>query len=166
MSPLFIFVQATPIYKNVQSTSSFAKIRLILLLITALLAFAACTKLCRSSYEGNRCEVLSRPKFEGQWNAIDTPGNLIYIDTISAGSGFAGLTISKNFAGNYFSHPIYANANGVNISIISQQPDSNNYFLQGIGTISSNDSMITWLYQITIIQDTPITTNYRGIWTK
>ena len=164
--PLFIFVQLIYILQNVASIISFAKIRLIALLIAVLLAFTACTKLCRSGYEGNRCEVLSRPKFEGQWNAIDTPGNLMYIDTISAGSGFAGLTISKNFANNYFSHPIYASANGININIASQQPDSNSYILQGIGTISGNDSMITWLYQITIMQDTPVTTNYRGIWTK
>ena len=143
------------------------KNRLIAIIVISLVISTACTKLCRSGYEGNHCDILSRPKFEGIWNAIDTPGNLIYTDTISPGSGFAGLIISKNFAANYFSHAIIASASGPVISIFSQQPDSNKLTVQGTGTISNNDSIITWLYQITNTADSPnITTNYMGVWTK
>ena len=135
-----------------------------LMMVAALLS--ACTKLCRSGYEGSHCNDLSRPKFVGTWSAVDTPGNLIYTDTISNGSGVAGIIISKSFAGNYFSHAIYASASGPNITIAAQKPDSNLFVLQGTGTISTNDSIIFWSYQITKNLDSPVTTNYSGIWTK
>ena len=68
-------------------TQYFSALAAILFLMIA----GSCTKLCNSGYEGSRCNVLTTTKFTGVWNAVDTPGNITYKDTISPGMRWAIL---------------------------------------------------------------------------
>ena len=132
-----------------------------------LLATTACNKLCDSGYEGKRCNVLSTTKYVAAWNAIDTPGNLIYIDTITQGAALGDITLSTSFAGHHFNHVINASVVLTAITIPNQQPDSGGNFIQGTGKINSDNSQISFSYQIISGTDTPqIITNYSGIWTR
>jgi hypothetical protein len=135
--------------------------------IPLLLLAGACTKLCNSGYEGSRCNVLTTTKFTGQWNVVDTPGNLIYIDTISQGSVLGDITLSIAFAGHHFNHVINASVAADVVTIPYQQPDSATNFVQGTGTISKDDKNITFTYQLISGTDsTKVISNYAGTWVK
>ena len=135
--------------------------------LVMVIAFAGCTKLCTSGYEGNNCNTESRLKFEGVWNAIDTPGNLTYPDTIAAGGNISALTLSGAFAWHYFSHSINAVASGNTITISLQQPDSALYMVQGTGTINNKQSTISWSYQlINAVDSLHVISNFAGTWTR
>ena len=132
-----------------------------------LLILGACTKLCNSGYEGKRCNILATSKFLGYWNVVDTPGNLTYTDTISQGAVLVNITLSSSFAGHHFNHIINASVIEEAITIPYQQPDSGGNFVQGTGTISSDNNHITLTYQIVSATDSPhISTAYAGIWTR
>jgi hypothetical protein len=136
--------------------------------VVVLIAIAgSCSKLCNSGYEGSRCNELTTTKFIGRWSAADTPGNLAYVDTISQGPVIEDITLSASFAGYYFHHAINASVAGTTITIPYQQPDSDTAYVQGTGTISDNNDLISFTYQIITGADTPQhITNYTGTWSK
>jgi hypothetical protein len=147
--------------------SGIIKLCVLFIAFAALVASAACTKLCASGYEGNTCNIEVRTKFEGIWSAIDTPGSLAYKDTISPVSSISGVSISPSFAQNYFVHSIHASVSGTTISIPLQQPDSVNHLVQGTGVIDKTGHTIQWSYQLLNSVDSPeIITNFIGTWTK
>jgi hypothetical protein len=132
-----------------------------------MLAIGACSKLCNSGYEGSRCNVLTTAKFEGQWGAVDTPGNIIYLDTIAQGAALGGITLSASFAGHHFSHTINASVSEDVLTIPYQQPDSANNFVQGTGTISADHNHISLNYQLISGPDSArVTSSYGGTWTR
>ena len=132
-----------------------------------LVAISACRKLCNEGYEGSRCNVLDTTKFIGQWNAVDTPGNLIYVDTISQGPVLGNVILSVSFAGHHFSHVINASIEDTIITVPYQQPDSANNFVQGTGSISADKKHISFAYQlISGIDSQRVIINYGGNWTK
>jgi len=135
--------------------------------LALLLFIGACSKLCNSGYEGSRCNVLTTAKFEGQWSVVDTPGNIIYVDTISQGSAPGGIIISSSFAGHHFNHIINASVAADEITIPVQQPDSGGNFVQGTGTISTDHNHISLSYQLISGPDSArVTTNFNGSWTR
>jgi hypothetical protein len=135
--------------------------------LVIVIAFAGCTKLCRSGYDGSNCNTESRLKFEGVWNAVDTPGNITYMDTIAPGGNISAVTLSKAFAGHFFSHNINAVVSGNTVTISLQQPDSALYTVQGTGTMDSKQSTISWSYQLINAADTiHIISNFGGTWTR
>src|SRR5687767_9142903 len=68
----------------------------------------SCTKTCDAGYEGKRCDVEIREKFEGAWNALDNPGNFAYTDTISKGTGVLDVLILRRFGADTFARAIKA----------------------------------------------------------
>ena len=132
-----------------------------------LITLGACSKLCKTGYEGSRCNELTVTKFEGQWSAVDTPGNLVYLDTISKGSAVNDITFSASFSGHHFSHVIAASVLDSVITIPYQQPDADSIFVQGVGTLSPDNNHILFNYQFIVMVDTlQLKANYTGTWTR
>jgi len=132
-----------------------------------LITISACSKLCNAGYEGSRCNVLAVTKFEGNWGAVDTPGNLVYVDTISKGTAINGIVFSTSFAGHHFNHTIIASVLDSVITIPYQQPDADSIFVQGIGTLSTDKNHLLFNYQLIVVADTlQLKANYTGNWTR
>jgi hypothetical protein len=140
---------------------------LTIALCAALLAISACSKLCKTGYEGSRCNELTITKFEGVWNAVDTPGNLVYVDTINKGPAINDITLSILFAGHHFSHVINASVADSVITIPYQQPDTGANFVTGTGTLSADNNHILLFYKLVSGLDSPqVVTNCTGTWTR
>ncbi|GEM_PF-3388157 len=144
-------------------TQYFSALAAILFLMIA----GSCTKLCNSGYEGSRCNVLTTTKFTGVWNAVDTPGNITYKDTISPGMALGDITLSTSFAGHHFNHVINASVAADVITIPWQKPDSASNFVQGTGTLSTDENNISFSYQLITGADSPqVITTYTGTWIR
>ncbi len=129
----------------------------------------SCREACDKGYEGKRCDVPQRDKFEGVWNAVDNPGSLTYTDTIIDGSDIVEVVISKNFSGNRYYKAVKATVleNTISIFPTDQKIDTSKTYAVGSGVISEDHKTINWNYTLTIKTDTPfISTNYTGVWTK
>jgi hypothetical protein len=136
-------------------------------IVLALTTISACSKLCNAGYEGSRCNELTVTKFEGNWSAVDTPGNLVYIDTISKGGTINDIMLSVSFAGHHFNHAVIASVLDSVITIPYQQPDADSNFVQGIGTLSPGNNHILFNYQLIVVADTlQYKANYTGSWTR
>jgi len=135
--------------------------------LSLLLVLGACSKLCNSGYEGSRCNVLSITKFEGNWSAVDTPGNLNYTDTITKGVAINDIILSPSFANHHFTHAINASVLENVVTIPYQQPDSASNFVQGSGTLNSDNIHISFSYQLISVVDTGrVILNYAGAWSR
>jgi hypothetical protein len=135
-------------------------------ILIAILLFLAgsitgCTKLCNAGYEGQHCNTPIRAKFEGTWKALDSPGNISYNVAISDGAGITGVTVSNNFASNYFTHNLNGIISEQTLTIPMQQPDSASHFVQGTGFLNGNT--LNWSYLLINGADT---TYYTGVWSK
>ena len=139
----------------------------IALLATTLLVLGACSKMCNSGYEGSRCNVLQTTKFTGRWAAVDTPGNLMYVDTITQGA-FSDIVLSSSFSAHHFIHSInVAVHNDSLLTIPYQQPDNDSNFVQGSGIMSLDHQNITISYQLIMGPDSNKTIiQYGGNWIK
>lgn len=121
---------------------------------------------CPTGYEGTTCQTESRAKFARTtaWNATDNPpsGNpLTYTCIITNGAGSVqNVIIDNNFADNFFVNNVNATVSGNTITIPSQEPDNDDYFVQGQGTYSSGT--ISWQYTLTPPTGSPVTNN--GTW--
>lgn len=105
------------------------------------------TCVCVAGYEGANCETEMRTKFEGTWTTSDAcsqSGNSSYLVTITAGTGITEVKITNFW--DVFTNAVVATVDGTTISIASQQPDNDDFFVTGQGTISGNT--ITWNYTI------------------
>jgi len=102
---------------------------------------------CAAGYEGTDCSTESRVKFLGTWTASDncsSSGTPSYVVTISNGTSVVDVNI-VNFW-DAFANAVHATVDGNTITIASQEPDNDNFFVSGQGTISG--STITWSYTI------------------
>ena len=139
----------------------------ILTILGALLLISACSKLCNSGYEGSSCNTLTITKFEGNWKAIDTPGNLQYTDTITKGVAINDITFSTAFAGHSFVHTVSASVLDSVITIPNQQPDQGGYFVRGTGILTPDNKQINFNYELITGPDSSQTIlSYTGIWLK
>ncbi len=131
------------------------------------------TCVCNAGYEkdaANLCNVEQRAKFLGSFTVADVcsaSGSSSYITTITSG-GAADVTSVRitNFWGT-FTTAVNATVSGSTITIARQEPDGDDYFVEGTGTISG--TTITFTYTITNEADpNAITTDTCTdvIWTK
>lgn len=119
---------------------------------------------CSTGYEGTNCETASRAKFEKTWTASDVNvsdnTNLpTYTSAIVDGTTVTDVKIS-NFSASYFTNDVKATVSGNTITIPSQQPDNDNYYVSGTGTYANGK--ITWTYTITNPLSQQI--SYTGSW--
>jgi len=122
------------------------------------------TCVCDTGYEGVDCGTESRAKFFGVYTVSDSctiTGNSAYTVNISAGTQIDQVLIS-NFWGA-FAHAVEATVSGSSITIPSQEPDSDNFFVQGSGTISGN--VLTMNYTVTD-QTSGLSDGCTATWTK
>jgi hypothetical protein len=124
----------------------------------------SCT--CEAGYEGLTCDDLSKTKFIKSWSAVDveTPSNnqSIYTCIIADGTTLNNVVISSSFADAFFTNNINATISGNTISIASQEPDSDGYFVNGTGEYSASTGDITWTYTLTDPSNAVL--NYNGTW--
>lgn len=122
---------------------------------------------CPAGYEGTLCETMARTKFVKNWTAADieagTSTVIPYSCVITAGAGVTNLVIASTFADDFFVNSITATASGNTITIASQEPDSDNYWVEGTGTMSG--TTLSWNYKLINKTVTPNQTlNYTGTW--
>jgi hypothetical protein len=111
--------------------------------------------------------VVARDKFEGTWSAVDSPGNLVYIDSIYNAPGIGDVLLSNAFASHYFVHTITASAVNQILTIAYQNPDGVAKYVEGSGQINNAGNMLSWTYQLTdSTQSPPLVTSYTGNWTR
>jgi hypothetical protein len=140
----------------------------VLLIVLAIAAIGSCSKVCDEGYEGKRCDVEIRAKYEGAWHANDNPGNLAFTDTISKGAGILDVSIMRIFGTDTFNRAVKANVSGNTITIASQKPESGReLYIQGSGTIADDYQTINWSYTLTGNSGgIPDTSSFTGVWTK
>ncbi len=107
---------------------------------------------CPDGYEGTTCEVLSNGKFIKTWTAADTSAppssfTAAYTVAITAGTAVTQVVIT-NFSDGFFSHQVNAVISGNAITIPLQEPDNDDYFVQGSGSYSPSGHYITWNYTL------------------
>lgn len=130
------------------------------------------TCVCNAGYEKgattNLCDTEQRAKFLGTFAVSDVcsnSGNSDYNVTISAGT--AGITEVRvtNFYG-LFTSAVVATVDGNTITIARQQPDNDNIFVEGTGTISG--TTITFSYAISDETDSAniVTDSCTASWVK
>lgn len=103
---------------------------------------------CPSGYEGTLCETEIRAKFKGTWTVLDNcsqSGTSGYSVSVVNGTALNEVNIT-NFWGA-FTAPVKATVTGNTISVASQQPDNDGWFVSGQGSVSGNT--MTWNYTIT-----------------
>ena len=119
---------------------------------------------CDTGYEGVDCGTESRTKFLGVYNVNESctiTGNAAYTVAITAGTQIDKVLIGNFW--NVFAHAVVATVNGSSITIPSQEPDNDNFFVQGSGTISGN--VLTMNYTVTD-QTYGLTATCTATWTK
>jgi hypothetical protein len=143
------------------------KISFIVLLAMGIANVISCSKICDEGYEGNRCDVEIRDRFEGTWNAADEPGGKIYGNTISKGTGILDLVVASSFSDSVFFRPIKATATSNSIVINRYKPDTSKIEVEGNGLISEDYKRIDWTYNLINTYDSPeVRTPYTGVWTR
>lgn len=121
---------------------------------------------CVTGYEGANCETAVRAKFIKQWSASDKEATTTttiptYVSAIVAGTTIADIKISK--FSNLFDNDVVATVSGNVITIPSQQPDNDGYYVTtGTGTYNTTTKQITWSY--TLKNPTNIEKSYTGTW--
>jgi len=121
---------------------------------------------CATGYEGTNCETETRAKFVKTWTASDkdiTNDDALptYTSSIVNGTTVTEVKISS-FSDDYFTADVRATVSGNTITIPSQQPDNDLYYVEGSGTYNSSDKKITWTYTITDPVNQKI--SYTGTW--
>ena len=107
---------------------------------------------CDFGYErdaSNLCSVEQRAKFLGSFTVADTcsgSGTSSYTTSIAVGTAAINSVQISNFWGR-FTTPVVAMVSGNTITVARQEPDGDNYFVEGTGTISG--TTITFTYAIT-----------------
>ncbi len=134
-------------------------------ILATMVSVSSCTKTCDKGYEGSDCKTEVRTKFAGTYSATDNPGALIYSVTVGSGSAINDVLISSNFSDSYFVNNVKGTVDGTTLTVARQQPDGDNYFVEGTATLSNKT--LTWNYKIinaTVSPETSIA--YTGSWTK
>lgn len=133
-------------------------------------ADGTCT--CTAGYEGDSCQTLTRTRYTGSWGVTDNcsqSGSSQFTVTITASSTADNAILISNFWGT-FVNPVNATVDGEEITITSQEPDSDGFFVNGEGTLddSGATSTITITYNVENRNVTPAVTDVctNSTWTK
>jgi hypothetical protein len=130
------------------------------------------TCVCNTGYEADAaglCNTLQRAKFLGSFAVSDScsnSGTASYTCPITANTGDISTVNITNFWGT-FTNAVTATVSGNTITIARQQPDNDNFYVVGTGTISG--TVITFSYTITNETDPNaiVTDNCNNVtWTK
>lgn len=122
---------------------------------------------CTSGYEGTNCETAVRTKFIKQWSASDKEATTsvtvpTYVSAIVSGTTIVDIKISK-FSNEFFANDVVATVSGNTISVASQQPDNDGYYITtGTGTYNTTTKKITWAY--TLKNPAGVEKSYTGTW--
>src|SRR4051812_12845003 len=121
------------------------RVGIIITLVVFIVSINACSKICDEGYEGKRCDIEMREKFEGQWHATDNPGGLTFTDTISKGNAITDVLILRRFGADTFNRAVKATINASSITIAKQKPDSGReLYIEGTGALSDDEHTINW----------------------
>jgi len=126
---------------------------------------------CPTGYEGTSCETKSITKFAKTWTASDKETSpkdtavALYTVAVSQGATVTDAVIQHTFTDSYFNNSINATISGNTITIASQAPDNDGYYVAGTGTYDPTTSQLTWTYTLTNTNVTPNQTlSYSGTW--
>jgi hypothetical protein len=122
-----------------------------------------CTCACATGYEGSDCETLVRSKFLGSWGAVEDCSQsaaTTYSVTITSSPSGTDRILLSNFWGA-FTSAVIATVDGDRLTIASQEPDGDGYFVNGTGTIvtTAGVSTITLTYNVEDRNQTPVVTD-------
>jgi hypothetical protein len=127
---------------------------------------------CETGYEKDAaglCNIEQRAKFLGTWNVADDCSNSgttpyqVIISNLS--TGIFDVKIANFW--EFFVMDVTAVVSGDTITISRQQPDNDNYFVIGTGTINDAGNSITWSYTISDeTGTTPLLDVCTATWTK
>jgi hypothetical protein len=128
----------------------------------------ACT--CNDGYvkgAGGKCDTEARARFLGSWTASDdcpSSGTRSYLVTVTASAAGLNSVELTNWAS--FTQPVTATIAGDAIAVARQEPDNDNYYVEGTGTFTTTAS--TWSYIISDETDRNAVVSDRctGSWTK
>lgn len=129
---------------------------------------------CAVGYEGLNCETLSRSKFinASGWSASETgsqSGASTFSVDITANSSDDAAVYIQNVWNN-FTNDVNATVSGNTITIPRQEPDNDDYFVEGSGTINTTvtPNVITVDYKVTdeTVPAAIITDDVNGTWTQ
>lgn len=123
---------------------------------------------CAAGYEGDSCETLTRAKFNGSWGVVDDcsqSGTASYTVGIASSPTAVEQVLISNFWG-VFVNDVVATVSGNEITIASQEPDGDDYFVSGSGTLTGTTITIT--YNIEDRTGTPTVTDVctNSTWVK
>jgi hypothetical protein len=122
------------------------------------------TCVCPVGYEGTTCTTESRAKFAKSWSCNDqkngTTTPILYTSIIAAGSASNVTTVLISNFSDIFVNSVSATVNGNTITIASQAPDNDGYYVTGTGTLTNNK--INWSYSIK--NPSNVTDSYTGVW--
>jgi hypothetical protein len=128
--------------------------------------------ICELGYEKDAqglCNTEIRTKFQGTWTVVDNcsqSGIASYTVSVTASTANIFEVKFTNFWGT-FVNQTKATVDVNTISIARQQPDNDNYFISGAGTINAVANSITWNYNISDETGTSPQVNVcTATWTK
>ena len=122
---------------------------------------------CATGYEGTNCETEVRKKVIATWTASDVRVSDNQAQPTYQSPIVAGATISDIKIGNFwgaFTHDVKATISGNTITVPSQQPDNDSFYVSGSATYNESDKKLTWSY--TIKDPSNVEKAYKGTWTK
>ena len=118
---------------------------------------------CDAGYEGDDCTTLTRSKFVGTWGvsedcSLSNPA--AYTVTITADASNNDKILIDGLW-QLFNNPVVATVDGNELTIASQEPDGDDFFINGSGTIVVNGavSTITATYNVEDRTGTTTTTD-------
>jgi hypothetical protein len=129
---------------------------------------------CETGYEKDAqglCNTEVRAKFVDSWTVADdcsVSGTASYTVSVTASTANILEVKITNFWGTFVNQAV-ANIDGNTISIARQQPDNDNYFIIGQGTINAAGNTITWTNYTITDETNPasiVTDACTATWTK
>lgn len=101
---------------------------------------------CAIGYEGDSCQTLMRAKFLGSWGVSDDcsqSGTATYSVTLTASPNAVNQVLISNFW-DAFTNSVVATVDSTTITIAEQEPDGDDFFVNGSGTLSGTTITITY----------------------
>jgi hypothetical protein len=143
------------------------------LILTCLLALllAACNKTCQTGYENPNCSVEVRAQFENlNYTATESRNGdsaYTYTATIIADPKNIRNVLLSHVANGVFVNNVTASTSADTLIIPYQSPDTNRFYIQGLGLLNGNVLSIS--FAVSYPDSVPVlhtqTDFYQSIWT-
>jgi hypothetical protein len=104
---------------------------------------------CDDYWEGDACDIEERIKFYGAFDVVEecAPSTYEYASTIKIGTGGGINRIEISYLYNDYPDGVYADVDGRDITIPSQNPEVG-FTISGSGTISEDNTTIDITYTL------------------